>query len=124
MAKFSMSRRTAAIDTVLAGQLRVGLARDAEGNNEEDDISYARQPGTMTKAMWGSDGPFSANDELVEYPPFFADAAAPLTHWFLAAADGERVIVEALDRPVLPVRGERLYFAPGTLVVTWPEDQT
>ena len=82
-----------------------------------------RQPGTMTRAMWGADGPFSANDDMVEYPPFFADAAATLTHWFLAAADDERVVVEALERPVMPVRGERLYFAPGTLVVTWPEDQ-
>ncbi|MDP3909261.1 MAG: hypothetical protein Q8Q14_02630 [Gemmatimonadales bacterium] len=115
MPDISAERRVAGLRAILRGNLAVGLARD-KAITEENDAAYERQPAGLTDAAWDGDDATSGNADTVTFPAYAQDADAVLRYWFLADGD-DLVFVEELDRPVLPVKGEELFFAPGKLIV-------
>lgn len=108
------------------GAWYLGLARDADGR-EEDDAGYARQPLRLSEPR-GEGLRYVENTELVTFPSYAAPAKEPITHAIVATAPagGDVKLVEVLrdadgnEAPRTAIRGDHLIFAPGTFRIGVP----
>ena len=104
-----------ALSELFTGQRQFGLY--VEGGEEVDDPGYARVEGEMCAPQHAEGGGWAVwNDDVIEFPPFHASAAAEVRLLVVMDMDGTPLASVAIEpfhvQPRLAPR-----FAIGTIVV-------